>query len=178
LNANGKTIKQIDGFTVAEYARQKGVTVQTVYRRLTSVKRKGYNDVTDVKDGKIVVTKKGVKILDDVFNSCLTSVKQELNTGGTLHEIFSGELESKNKLLDDQQNTIKEQQKTIRELTAALENTTNALRDAQHTANAAQALHAGTIQQQLTDGGDAEDAAVPANEEKPSLWSRVFGKRT
>lgn len=40
----------------------------------------------------------------------------------------------------------------IRELNARLADTTSALLAAQQTAQAAQALHAGTIQQQLTDG--------------------------
>ena len=57
----------------------------------------------------------------------------------TLISMLQGELEIKNE--------------QIRELNERLSETTSALVAAQQTAQAAQALHAGTIQKQLTDGG-------------------------
>ena len=58
--------------------------------------------------------------------------------------------------------------KQIAALTAALEHTTASL-------HAAQALHAATVQQQLTDGSGGDDAAEP---DKPSgLFGRIFGRK-
>ena len=58
-----------------------------------------------------------------------------------------------------EQLSVKDQQ--IRELNARLAECSAALLAAQETARAAQALHAGTIQQQLSDGEDRAAASVP-----------------
>jgi len=76
--------------------------------------------------------------------------------------MLQSELDSKNKLID-------EQQQTIRELTAALENTTASL-------HAAQSLHAGTMQKQLL----GEEASLLASDRKASpkghFLRKIFGK--
>lgn len=88
-------------------------------------------------------------------------------------------LVSENQLLSDLVSTLQQQlaakdkqieaqQQQISQLTTALESTTSSLQ-------AAQALHAGTIQRQLTVG---IDDAAPADETPPaprrSFWSRFF----
>ena len=61
---------------------------------------------------------------------------------------------------------IEKQQKSIQELTAALENTTASL-------HAAQALHAGTMQRQLTDGSGS-----PAEPDSSGgIIARLFKKK-
>jgi hypothetical protein len=70
--------------------------------------------------------------------------------------MLQGELDAKNKLIDEQQQTINK--------------LTDSLAAAQQTAQAAQALHAGTMQKQLS-GSRADQ-----NGEKPkSFLSRLFG---
>ena len=75
----------------------------------------------------------------------------------------------------DMQLAAKDEQ--IRELNARLAECSTALLAAQETARAAQALHAGTIQQQLSDGEDraadsgTEEQAVP---NKRRWFSRFF----
>lgn len=66
------------------------------------------------------------------------------------------------------QKELDTKNKQIEELTAALEHTTASL-------HAAQALHAGTMQKQLTDGGCAADQEGP--QERRGLFSRFFGKK-
>ena len=63
--------------------------------------------------------------------------------------------------LQEKDKQIQQQQQSIKELTAALENTTNSLK-------AAQALHAGTMQQQLLVSSAEEDGkkAEPTVSEK------------
>lgn len=73
------------------------------------------------------------------------------------------ELETKNKQIED--------------LNARLAEVSSALVMAQQTAQAAQALHAGTIQQQFIEGA-ADPAPEQSQEsEKRSCLSRLFGKR-
>ena len=67
------------------------------------------------------------------------------------------------------QLTVKDRQ--IEELNARLAEISSALLAAQQTAAAAQALHAGTIKQQLSDGSDADQ-----EERKQSWISRLFRK--
>ena len=63
----------------------------------------------------------------------------------------------------------------IRELNARLAECSTALLAAQETARAAQALHAGTIQQQLITGEAGTDQQEP--EQKKSWFSKIFGGR-
>ena len=73
------------------------------------------------------------------------------------------------------QNIITQKDKQIEELNARLAEVSSALVAAQQTAQAAQALHAGTIQQQLTSGEDQrEEDEVKAK--KQSWLSRMFSR--
>ena len=65
----------------------------------------------------------------------------------------------------------------IEELNARLAEVSSALVAAQQTAQAAQVLHAGTIQQQLlTDGVGADQQSQKKPEQPRNWWSRLFGK--
>lgn len=76
-----------------------------------------------------------------------------------------------------EQLSVKDQQ--IRELNARLAECSTALLAAQETARAAQALHAGTIQQQLSDGEDRAAASVPDEQTAPNnrRWFSRFFRR-
>ena len=86
-----------------------------------------------------------------------------------LISMLQKELDSKNKQLE-----VKDKQ--IEELNARLAEVATALVAAQQTAQAAQALHAGTIQQQLTSGEAEPEVHQQETEEKKSWFSRLFGK--
>ena len=76
--------------------------------------------------------------------------------------------------IDTLQEQLSVKDKQIEELNARLAETSAALVAAQQTAQAAQALHAGTIQQQLT-GESAEQEAY--DQEKRRSWLlRIFSK--
>ena len=77
-----------------------------------------------------------------------------------------------------EQLSVKDQQ--IRELNARLAECSAALLAAQETARAAQALHAGIIQQQLSDAGeDRATASVPDEQAAPNnrRWFSRFFRR-
>ena len=77
--------------------------------------------------------------------------------------------------LKSEQLAVKDKQ--IEELNARLAESNAALVAAQQTAQAAQALHAGTIQQQLIDGGeDLTDLKEPEKKEKWKWWYKLLKK--
>lgn len=77
--------------------------------------------------------------------------------------------------IDTLQGQLAIKDKQIEDLNARLAESNAALVAAQQTAQAAQALHAGTIQQQLTSGEEQrEEAEVKAK--KQSWLSRVFSR--
>ena len=83
------------------------------------------------------------------------------------------------KELDRKNEQLSVTDKQIEELNARLAEISSALVVAQQTAQAAQALHAGTIRQQLTDGDADPDvhSQEPEEGEKKKGWlSRLFGR--
>ena len=95
------------------------------------------------------------KSLDMVLGEIISTLKLELEIKNTL---------------------IAEQQKTIGELTAALENTTASLKAVQGSLQAEQALHAGTMQKQITEDDDLT-FVIPEINIRPSKI-RDFFRRT
>ena len=81
--------------------------------------------------------------------------------------------------IDTLQGQLSVKDKQIEELNARLAEVSSALVVAQQTAQAAQALHAGTIQQQLTDGDNDQDTHSQEQkeaEEKKGWLSRLLGR--
>lgn len=141
-----KTIKQI--------ADKLGVSKQAVRRHLDKL------PATEISTGEhnaILISEAGERIIEDSVKRRDINVTD--NVGGNIDilvTMFQKELDEKNAL-------IKAQQQTIGELTAALENTTASL-------HASQALHAGTMQQQLL-----PEASAGAAEEPPAKRRGFFG---
>ena len=83
------------------------------------------------------------------------------------------------KELDRKNEQLSVKDKQIEELNARLAEISSALVVAQQTAQVAQALHAGTIRQQLTDGDadpDVHSQEPEEGEEKKGWLSRLFGR--
>lgn len=81
------------------------------------------------------------------------------------------------KELDRKNEQLSVKDKQIEELNARLAEVSSALVAAQQTAQAAQVLHAGTIQQQLLTDEVGADQQSPKKPEQPrNWWSRFFGK--
>lgn len=138
-----------DYLTVSEFARRAGVTKQSVYQRIQGRLKKYVKDL----NGQKVIH---IKALHEVYGIDLEQgFEQDLNKGSqgqnamemAVIDMLRAELETKNQQLQ-------EKDKQITSLTAALEHTTQAL-------NAAQALHAGTMQQQLGPGVDQSQEPEP-----------------
>jgi len=94
-----------------------------------------------------------------------SSVNNQVNIPSEENEIYKilkSELEAKNKLID-------EQQQSINKLTAALERTTASLQ-------AAQMLHGGTMHKQLLDDGQRSPHGEVEHQPKRKFLQRIFGK--
>ena len=137
--------------TVKEFSKAAGVTEQAVYKRLR-------NENSDLRG--FVVEKEGKKFLKVEALETITEKKTvEKSEAENLREMVE-ELKRDKAFLQEQISSLQVQNK---ELTAALENTTASLQ-------AAQALHAGTMQQAIT-AGESEDQP----ERKKGFFSRLFG---
>ena len=80
------------------------------------------------------------------------------------------------KELDRKNEQLEVKDKQIGELNARLAEVSSALVTAQQTAQAAQVLHAGTIQQQLTSGNAAEEPEEAPTEVRRGWLHRLFSK--
>ena len=79
--------------------------------------------------------------------------------------------------IDTLQGQLEVKDRQIEELNARLAEVSAALLTAQQTAAAAQALHAGTIQQQLLTGEAGADQQGQEPEEKRSWLRRIFAMK-
>lgn len=146
-----KTIKQI--------ADELGVTKEAVRKRAANLPPEM---VTTGSNRQKLINDEGTKILTEEIassaNRVATNVPPTLPLDvGTIITTLQEELKHKNTLIESQQQSISE-------LTAALEHTTTSLQ-------AAQALHAGTMQKQIASHEEEPPAAA---EEKRGLFARLF----
>jgi DNA-binding transcriptional MerR regulator len=109
-------------------------------------------------------------------NEVAKPVKASCETCETSETVLISMLQ---KELDRKDAQLSAKDEQIRELNARLAECSTALLAAQETARAAQALHAGTIQQQLSDGEDRVAASVPEEQAAPNKrrWFNRFFRR-
>lgn len=157
---------------VKEFAERAGVSQQAVYKQLNT-RLKPYVELVE---GRKLIAEQalfeiyGIEVKQTSNQENNQPHNQNSTENNPLYDILREELTAKNK-------QIEQLQAQVAQLTSALENTTASLR-------AAQALHAGTMKQQLLaesppEEEQCEDPAEPAVAEqpvkKPSLWKRLFG---
>lgn len=162
-----KTIKQI--------ADELGVDKQKVYRY---IKKNHINEAHHE-----ALQKNGVKQYDEAAETLIKQgLLRETASGEAHHEVLQNHINDavfdtvSDAVIDMLRKELEIKNKQIEDLNARLAEISSALVMAQKTAQAAQALHAGTIQQQLI-----EETADPAPEqpkevEKRSWFGRLFGK--
>ena len=163
--------------TVKQFAERAGVSTQRVYQLLT----KSLQEFIKTDHGKKYISIEGLRVFE---KDPLQDLAKDLQ--GDLQEVASPETEILRETVEvlRRQLAIKDEQlaakdKQIGDLTAALlsaQEQHKALTDALTTA---QALHAGTIQQQLAEQsgqGDvlSEDHTQP--KQKQSFFARIFKK--
>jgi len=144
-------------YTIKQIADELGVTKQAIQKRIAREPLKTHLIKHIIIDdtGTKRIDDDGAKLIKDVYTTIDKpidiSVDKGTDTLNTLISMLQNELEIKN---------------------AQIETLSAALVAAQQTAQAAQTLHAGTIQAQLTSEQETE-----VSPEKISLWGRVFRRR-
>ena len=194
-----KTIKQI--------AEEIGVTKQAVFKKIKSepLSTELEKFIATV-DGKIMISTGGEKLIKQAFNRKQKTVTgntsdkndenlgqvgvNQLSAGGASEnalaaalqlavDALTSQLEEKDRQIAEKDRQLERQSKTIEELATSLA-------VAQHTAQAAQALHAGTIRRQINESPviraeeaemEAEPEEEPGQEQKKKrgIFSRLFG---
>ena len=161
--------------TIAEIAAECGVSEQAVRgwcrRNHVAKDAKGSFAISESQKTAIYQHYLGVG-RNQVSQSATPSFATCETSETALISMLQKELDRKNEQL-----SVKDKQ--IEELNARLAEISSALVVAQQTAQAAQALHAGTIRQQLTDGDadpDVHSQEPEEGEEKKGWLSRLFGR--
>lgn len=164
-----KTIKQIaDELGVSKQAIQKRIKRQPLYTRL-------YPCIHLIGNTKYI-DETGELLLQSEFSttkSTTVSIDMSIdkidNQSGTF---FDGIIPLLQHNLEVLQKQLETKDKQIEELNLRLSESNSALVIAQQTAQAAQALHAGTIQKAIESGSKEE-----VDPERPRLFQRLFNKK-
>lgn len=164
---DGKKLVSVDGENLIK---------QAFYRKQKKV------DVNfDVKDGgkRFAVDDNAENIVDGIPSANQERENTLATAFQTAINALTSQLEEKDRQLAEKDKQLERQTKTIEELATSLA-------VAQHTAQAAQALHAGTLQRQIEDvpimqaeevkvATESEEGLMPEPEKKRSIFSRIFG---
>lgn len=164
---DGKKLVSVDGVNLIKQAfhrKQKKVDVNF-----------------DVKDGgkRFAVDDNAENIVDGIPSANQEQENTLAAAFQTAINALTSQLEEKDRQLAEKDKQLERQTKTIEELATSLA-------VAQHTAQAAQALHAGTLQRQIEDvpimqaeevkvATESEEGLMPEPEKKRSIFSRIFG---
>lgn len=149
-------------YTVAEFAKKVGVSRATLYRKI----EKNLASFCIVKNGKTLVSEKAFKLFEfsnDTNNTKCDTVTHGINETNMinilcsqLHEKsvqiaeFNEQLKAKDCQLNEKDNQILRKDEQIEKLQEQISELTKAFREAQ-------ALHAGTMQRELSDVSTASN---------------------
>lgn len=168
--------------TIRQIADEIGVSKQTVYKRYKGKLYTVCAPYAHTEQGVLYIEEQGETLIKQDFlqKECSigahTYAHTERSNGAALeHPENVGVIAVLQTTIDTLQGQLAIKDKQIEDLNARLAESNAALVAAQQTAQAAQALHAGTIQQQLTSGEEQrEEAEVKA---KRQGWlSRMFSR--
>lgn len=173
---DGKKLVSVDGENLIKQAFQR--------------KQKTANVNVDAKDdGKMFTV--GSNAGNTVDGIPFASQEREntlVATFQTAIDALTSQLEAKDQQLAAKDRQLEEKDKQLERQTKTIEELATSLAVAQHTAQAAQALHAGTIQRQIEDVPiiqaeelkavkETAEKIMPEYEKRRSIFSRIFGVR-
>lgn len=174
--------------TIRQIADEIGVSKQAVFKK---IKREplstSLQGLTATVDGKLMVEVDGEKLIKQAFSEIAPSTTDNQLTG-TVDGLVDG-ASTKNAekttgvdgvisvlqaTIDTLQGQLEVKDRQIEQQAQTITRLTDALAAAQQTAVAAQALHAGTIQQQLVAGEGEELQQERETVPRRSWWKRLF----
>ncbi len=157
--------------TIKEIADELGVEKQKVYRyikqhRISEVHHDALHEAHQ---------RSGAKYYDEAAETLIKQGFSSQTASSEAHQNCINEAVNE-AVIDMLRKELEIKNEQIRELNARLADVSSALVAAQQTAQAAQALHAGTIRQQLTSGDAAEDSEETPTEERRGWLHRLFSR--
>ena len=175
--------------TIRQIADEIGVSKQSVFKK---IKREplstSLQGLTATVDGRLMVEVDGEKLIKQAFSEIAPSTTDNQLTGAVDGLVDAPSTKNAEKTaevdgvisvlqatIDTLQGQLEVKDRQIEQQAQTITRLTDALAAAQQTAAAAQALHAGTIQQQLITGEAGTDQQEP--EQKKSWFSKIFGGR-
>lgn len=169
--------------TIRQIADEIGVSKQAVFKK---IKREplstSLQGLTTTVDGRLMVEVDGEKLIKQAFSEITPSTTDNQLTGAVDGLVDGASTKNEEKMaavdgvISVLQATIDTLQGQLEVKDRQIEKLTEALVAAQQTAAAAQALHAGTIQQQLLTGEAGADQQGQEPEQKRGWFSKLFGK--
>ena len=169
--------------TIREIADELGVSKQAVYKRYKGKLYTVCAPYAHTEQGVLYLSEQAEILIkqdfwgDDCSNGAHTYAHTERSIGAALEQQRNdGILEVLQTTIDTLHEQLAVKDKQIAELNARLSECSAAMVAAQQTAQAAQALHAGTIQRQLTgETADQSQAAAEPTENRKGCFHRIFG---
>lgn len=179
--------------TIRQIADEIGVSKQAVFKK---IKREplstSLQGLTATVDGRLMVEVDGEKLIKQAFSEITPTTIDNQLTGAvdglidapsTKKEEKTAEVDGVISVLqatiDTLQGQLEVKDRQIEQQAQTITRLTDALAAAQQTAAAAQALHAGTMKQQLLSGerGADQQSQVPEPKEKHSWFRKIFWSR-
>ncbi len=167
--------------TIREIADEIGVSKQAVFKK---IKREplstSLQGLTSTVDGRLTVSVDGEKLIKQAFSAGTPSTNHQPVDGvvdGQGDGSVDGLIAVLQATIDTLQGQLEVKDRQIEQQAQTITRLSDALVAAQQTAAAAQALHAGTIQQQLLSGeaGADQQHQEPEPGQRRSWFSRFFG---
>ena len=174
--------------TIRQIADEIGVSKQAVFKK---IKREplstSLQGLTATVDGRLMVEVDGEKLIKHAFSENAPSTTDNRLTGAVDGLVDAPSTKNDEKTvavdgvisvlqatIDTLQGQLEMKDRQIEQQAQTITRLTDALAAAQQTAAAAQALHAGTIQQQLLTGETGAEQQGREPEQKRSWFSRLF----
>ena len=168
--------------TIRQIADEIGVSKQAVYKRYKGKLHTVCAPYTHTEQGVLYLSEQAETLIkqdflkDDRSNGAHTDTHTERSVGAVPEQSQeAGVVAVLQATIDTLQGQLEVKDRQIEQQAQTITRLTDALAAAQQTAAAAQALHAGTIQQQLITGEAGTDQQEP--EQKKSWFSKIFGGR-
>ena len=168
--------------TIRQIADEIGVSKQAVYKRYKGKLYTVCAPYAHTEQGVLYLSEQAETLIKQDFlrdgcpNGSHTDTHTERSIGAVPEQSQeAGVVAILQATIDTLQGQLSVKDKQIEELNARLAESNAALVAAQQTAQAAQALHAGTIQKQLVEGSAAcADQSEQEPQEKRKWWSKLF----
>lgn len=162
--------------TIREIADEIGVSKQAVFKK---IKREplstSLRGLTSTVDGRLTVSVDGEKLIKQAFSQDVPSTNHQL-VDGQVDGPVDGMIAVLQATIDTLQGQLEVKDRQIEQQAQTITRLSDALAAVQQTAAAAQALHAGTMQQQLLFNEVGECRQGQGLERPKCWWHRIFGK--